>query len=1069
MATINGTAGNDTLTGTADPDTINGLAGDDLLSGLDGDDVLNGGAGKNRLEGGAGFNTATYLDATTAVTVSLATTAYQDTGYSNDQLVSIQKLVGSLFGDHLAGGAGNDTLDVGGDIVTSGNQSYTYANVGDILDGGDGNDTLLANGNSNGDVLNGGAGDDTITVGFSGTGIGYYPALVAIDGDAVMINGGDGADTLRAVSHAIIDGGAGDDVITIGTGPRNAVETRPATYYAPPGTDTTVRLTGGAGHDTFAIFNPMATAIITDFVIGEDKLDVRGSRNASGDNQTTIYAGQQGADTIFFSSDNWNFILARLPNTDASLLSAADFVGYAPPATYLYGTSGADELHGTGAALVYGAEGDDILFAGAAGSTLRGGAGADTLVSGAGDDTLYGYGAAGADAATITDTVDYRDATAAVAVALNAGSATGGGGNDTLIGIRNVTGSAFNDTMTARFDGSKLDGAAGDDVLVGLGEADVLWGGLGADTLTGGGGADTFAFGPGQSTSEAVDTITDFQTKLDRIDLTALAPTAVSLVRVGADTLVFANSVSGPQTVIGVNGVINGGDIFVAGQGVAVTMVGDTGADTLIGGAVNDTLDGGAGDDVLIGGLGGDALTGGAGADNFKYESLAQSVSGGSDLITDFQTGVDKIDFTAIAPDTVTILRSGGSSFIYATDGLGHQLELASLTDVNAADVVTGGSAAGVNLTGGAGDDLLIGAAGRDNFLGYDGADILLGGSGADNLTGGAGADIFRYTQALDSTGAAQDVITDFVSGVDKIELNLSVTEVSLVRLGSATFIFANTPNGAMQIGVNSDVNISDLVLQTPRGVYLIGDGDSETLTGGALNDVIQAGDGVDLVTGGGGGDALWGGAGADTFKYLLASDSNTAGSDTIFDFQTGSDKIDLTGLAPTEVSIVRSGGSSFLFINGPGGASQLAATGDVNANDLVLGSNLSTYVIGDDTANVLVSGAQTDILQAGGGADTLTGGGLSDLMWGGAGADVFKYLAATDSNAAGADSIFDFQSGIDKLDLSAVRTGASDTIGVLSSGGSTFVFVDLHGDGVGDMVIQLTNTASITSNDYIF
>lgn len=948
MATINGTTGNDTLDGTVDADIINGLAGDDLLSGLDGDDVLSGGTGKNRLEGGAGFNTASYLDATTAVTVSLATTAYQDTGYSNDQLVGIQKVVGSLFGDHLTGGAGNDTLDVGGDIIKTFYNFYTHANVGDVLDGGDGNDTLIAKGNSNGDILSGGAGDDTITVGFSGTVFdGRYTSFTAIDGDAVTINGGDGADTLSAISHAIIDGGAGNDVISIGPGPRLAsLFPYDPTYHIPAGTDTTVHLTGGAGSDVFAIANPMATALITDFALGEDKLDVRGSRNVGTSlYQSTIYAAQQGADTIFFSDDNWNVILARLPNIDAATLSASDFVVYAPPATYLYGTSGADELHGSGAALVYGAEGDDILFAGTAGSILRGGVGADTLVSGAGDDMLYGNGAAGEDAATITDTVDYRDATAAVAVTLNSGSATGGGGNDTLIGIRNATGSAFNDTMTARFDGSKLDGAAGDDVLVGLGEADVLWGGLGADTLTGAGGADIFAFGPNQSIGATVDTITDFQTKLDRVDLTAVAPSAVSLVRVGADTLIFANGSVGPQTVIGVHGVINGGDVSVAGQSVAVTMVGDTAADILIGGDRSDNLDGGAGDDVLTGGLGGDVLTGAAGADSFRYERLAESTSGASDLILDFQTGVDKIDFTAIAPDTVTILRSGGSSFVYVTDGLGHQMELAALADINATDIVTGGSAAGVNLTGGSGYDMLIGGAGGDKFLGYDGDDVLIGAGGGDTLTGGAGTDAFRYLAASDSTSTGQDVITDFVSGVDKIELDLSVTEASLVRMGSATFLFANTPNGAMQIGVNSDVNISDLVMQTPRGVYLIGDGDSEILSGGGLNDVIQAGGGADTVTGGGGGDALWGDAGAD----------------------------------------------------------------------------------------------------------------------------VFKYLAATDSNAAGTDSIFDFQSGVDKLDLSAVRTGSSDALGWISSGGSTFVFVDLHGDGVGDMVIQLTNTASITANDYIF
>ena len=66
-------------------------------------------------------------------------------------------------------------------------------------------------------------------------------------------------------------------------------------------------------------------------------------------------------------------------------------------------------------------------------------------------------------------------------------------------------------------------------------------------------------------------------------------------------------------------------------------------------------------------------------------------------------------------------------------------------------------------------------------------------------------------------------------------------------------------------------------------------------------------------------------------------------------------------------------------------------------------------------------------------------------------------------------DSIFDFQSGVDKLDLTGVHGGTSDIYGVLSSGGSTFVFVDLSGDGVSDMTIQLTNTASLQAGDILF
>jgi Ca2+-binding RTX toxin-like protein len=59
--------------------------------------------------------------------------------------------------------------------------------------------------------------------------------------------------------------------------------------------------------------------------------------------------------------------------------------------------------------------------------------------------------------------------------------------------------------------------------------------------------------------------------------------------------------------------------------------------------------------------------------------------------------------------------------------------------------------------------------------------------------------------------------------------------------------------------------------------------GGNDTLTGGSVNDII---------TGGNGNDTLQGNGGADTFKYHF----KTAGNDTILDFDTNSDKIDLGG-----------------------------------------------------------------------------------------------------------------------------------------------------------------------------
>ena len=92
MATVNGTIFNDfihragdgqiapvgflDITGvTTGDDNINGLFGDDIIFGDSGDDVLNGGPGADSLNGGPGNDAASYANATSGVTASLANAA----------------------------------------------------------------------------------------------------------------------------------------------------------------------------------------------------------------------------------------------------------------------------------------------------------------------------------------------------------------------------------------------------------------------------------------------------------------------------------------------------------------------------------------------------------------------------------------------------------------------------------------------------------------------------------------------------------------------------------------------------------------------------------------------------------------------------------------------------------------------------------------------------------------------------------------------------------------------------------------------------------------------------------
>lgn len=112
------------------------------------------------------------------------------------------------------------------------------------------------------------------------------------------------------------------------------------------------------------------------------------------------------------------------------------------------------------------------------------------MAGGAGNDTLVGDEG--------SDTVDFSSAAHRVSASLELFSAYGDGA-DRLIGIENVTGSAYADTLWGNAFDNVLTGGGGDDMLVG------------------GQGRDTFAFALGSG----ADTIADFQAGFDVIDLRA--------------------------------------------------------------------------------------------------------------------------------------------------------------------------------------------------------------------------------------------------------------------------------------------------------------------------------------------------------------------------------------------------------------------------------------------------------------------------------------------------------------------------------------------------------------------
>jgi Ca2+-binding RTX toxin-like protein len=411
FSNIGGHIGNVTIArGTVIENAIGGN-GNDLLIGNNVANRLEGSGGNDILDGGAGNDTASYMLAPSAVTVSLSIFGSQNTlGAGTDTLISIENLIGSNHNDTLTGNAG--------------------ANV---LEGRGGNDTL-----------NGGAGIDTAS---------YISAASAVNVSLAIVGAqntlGAGSDTLISIEN--LTGSNHNDTLT-GNGAANVLEGR-------GGNDT---LNGGAGIDTASYLTATAAVSVS--------LAIAGAQNTLGAGSDTLIAienltGSNHNDTLIGNAAA-NVLEGRLGNDTLNGGGGADTASYmtAPKGvTVSLAIAGAQNTIGVGTDTLISIEN---LTGSNHNDTLTGNGGANVLEGRAGNDTLDGAGG--------VDTASYVTATAAVNVNLGLAGPqnTLGAGSDTLISIENLTGSNHNDTLTGNSAANVLEGRGGNDTLNGAGGSD---------------------------------------------------------------------------------------------------------------------------------------------------------------------------------------------------------------------------------------------------------------------------------------------------------------------------------------------------------------------------------------------------------------------------------------------------------------------------------------------------------------------------------------------------------------------------------------------------------------------
>jgi VCBS repeat-containing protein len=500
--TLWGEAGNDSLWGGSGDDLLYGGAGDDTLSGDTGNDTLEGGLGKDTLWGGDGRDTASYRNASGGVGANLNLGGGLSGEAQGDMYASIENLMGSAYDDYLVG---NSEF----------NEFWGLA----------GNDTLV--GWAGADYLDGGTGIDTASYSTSG-------AAVNVNLGTGLGSGGDAqGDTLVGIENLV--GSTYNDTL-VGDAGNNVLEGRAGADY----------LDGRSGVDT-ASYSNSSMAVNVDLGTG-----LGSGGDAQGDTLVGIenLIGSGGSDTL-------------AGNFTSNVLEGG--VG----ADYLDGGGGADTAsystssaavnvnlrtgvvsggHATGDTLVsienlIGSAKNDTLVGDIVNNVLEGGAGADHLDGGLG-----------------IDTASYSTSSAAVNVNLSTGVVSGGdAAGDTLTGIENLIGSAYNDILTGNTGDNVLWGLNGDDVLSGGGGNDTLYGGTGIDILNGEAGDDVLHFS--LDTPGLLD-----GTNTVRADMVGMLSGGA-----GADTLVL----DGHST--GSGGILNISTLFSAGKISGIEAVDITG------------------------------------------------------------------------------------------------------------------------------------------------------------------------------------------------------------------------------------------------------------------------------------------------------------------------------------------------------------------------------------------------------------------------------------------------------------------------------------------------------------
>ena len=797
---------NDIDAGDGD-DRIDGGAGLDTIDGGDGDDRIDGGAGLDTIDGGDGTDTATYLSASAAVTVSGDSVTDADSNVEN--LVNIETIEGTIYNDSFTGTSGVNHY-----MGNAGSDNFIASLGSDLLEGGDGTDTIdfstgatnvslsidlsgagnkVATGTSVNTSFNrieniiGSSQTDTVTYAGSSSDV-----TVNLQTGAATGLSGDADYTLSSIEN--VTGGSGDDRITADNG--------------------TNVLDGGAGTSDTLVSSTDQSGTMNLSIIGSNQI----SGYSGGDNELT-------RDTVQ-NFENFEHTGTGVQNVTGS--SAVNIIRTGSGNDTIEGAGGADTIDGNYA---NAQRAEDYVF--------------EDFEGGTADDWTTTYGSVIETKTVETSEPNFTNFLGRSGEISNS--------NETIFRTYDVTGTK--DHAVLEFDFYEIDSWDYERMNFYINDTlvfqEIMQGGAEQEFVRRGqvtidGMTVHYIYSPDTNLTDLgfaghadqkhkVYMIIDNPESEIKFSTLAYLSNGHSNESYGIDNVKFYST----NNLLGTDDGIDTASYASDTVGVTVNLETETGSgtgshadgdtilniDNVIGGsgddiittknyAVND-IDAGAGDDRVIASIGtGDVLDGGANG------------AGGDTLVVRNTRGT----IVDLSTNTVTYAEYGddlfGDTFSnfenYESSAFTHE----KIIGTSGANVITTGQHNDY-LEGGAGNDTLDGGDGSGDWVSYE------------NDTGTVTANL--------STGTASATI----SGTD------TLSNIENIRTGSG----ADNITGGTNVNTIDGGGGNDIVASGDGNDVISGKAGQDNLSGDANNDYISGGQDVDTIFGGDGNDTISGDA----------------------------------------------------------------------------------------------------------------------------------------------------------------------------------------------------------------